>query len=143
MDQLIEFASNNALLVGGTVLMAIAVLIYELRQRAQSVFEVTPVQAVQLINRQGARVLDIRDQDKFSGGHIAGALNLPGGKIGDAQGKKLKKNKPVVVVCDNGVSSSRCVEPLRKEGFESTFSLQGGLGAWQRDNLPLVNGKSS
>ena len=143
MDQLIEFTSNNALLVGGTVLMAIAVLLYEIRQRAQAVFEVTPAQAVQLINRQGARVLDIREQDKFAGGHIAGALNLPGGKIDEAQGKKLKKNKPVVVVCDNGVSSGRCVEPLRKEGFESTFSLQGGLTAWQRDNLPLVDGKAS
>jgi len=143
MDQLIEFTGNNALLVGGTVLMAIAVLFYEIRQRAQSVFEVTPTQAVQLINRQGARVLDIREQEKFVGGHIAGALNLPGGKIDEARGKKLKKNKPVVVVCDNGVSSARCVDPLRKEGFDAAFSLQGGISAWQRDNLPLVADKSS
>jgi rhodanese-related sulfurtransferase len=142
MDQLIEFTNNNLLLVSGTFLMALAVVFYEIRQRAQSVFEISPTQAVRLIN-QGARVVDVREADKFTLGHIIGALNFPGGKIDPAQGKRLKKNKPVLLVCDNGMSSGRCVDPLRKEGFESTFSLQGGLAAWQRENLPLDSGKAS
>jgi rhodanese-related sulfurtransferase len=142
MDRLIEFTNNNLLLVAGSVLMALAVVFYELRQRAQSVFEVTPLQAVRLIN-QGARVIDVRSPENFSSGHINGSLNLPGGDMTQDAGKKLKKNKPVVLVCDNGLTSARCIEPLRKAGFESAFSLQGGLTAWRRDNLPLFSETAS
>lgn len=141
MAQIIEFTNNHPLLVAGTFLMLIAVLTYELRLRGRAVFEVTPTQAVRLIN-QGARVVDVREQAAFDAGHIAEALHMPAAGLTEAAGRKLKKNKPVVLVCDAGNASGRCVEPLRKAGFESAFSLQGGLAAWQRDNLPVVATRS-
>ena len=52
--------------------------------------------------------------------------------------KRLKKQRTVILVCDNGTNSSRCTDQLRQEGFESVFSLQGGLSAWQQENLPVV-----
>jgi rhodanese-related sulfurtransferase len=44
----------------------------------------------------------------------------------------------VLTVCDNGTAASRAANALRKAGFESVFSLKGGLGAWRADNLPVV-----
>jgi rhodanese-related sulfurtransferase len=44
----------------------------------------------------------------------------------------------VIVVCDNGVASGRCSDGLRSAGFESAYSLRGGLAAWQQENLPVV-----
>ncbi len=62
---------------------------------------------------------------------------------GNVQGPKLKKAQTVLVVCDSGTRSSQVVNTLRKNGVETVFSLQGGLGAWQRENLPIVSGKDA
>ena len=137
MDRLIEFTNNNPLLVAGTVMMALAVIFYELRMRTRGLVAVGTAQAVQLINN-GARVVDVRDAAQFDAGHIVGAVQAAPDALTDD--KRQKKNHPVIVVCDNGINSGRCIDQLRKAGFESAYSLRGGLSAWQQDNLPLIAG---
>ena len=136
MDRLLEFTNNHPLLVAGTIMMALAVIFYELRIRTRGLVAVTTAQAVQLING-GARVVDVREQAAFDAGHIVGAIRLAPEQLADD--KRLKKNRPLIVVCDNGLSSSRCGDQLRAAGFESAYSLRGGLSAWQQENLPLVS----
>lgn len=135
MDQLAEFANNHLLLVSATVLMALVVLFYEIRLRGRGLTEISTAQAVQLINK-GARIVDLRDQQAFDAAHIVGAIRVPSDEL--SADKRLKKNRAVLVICDNGVSSSRCIDGLRKAGFDSAFSLKGGLAAWRQENLPLV-----
>ena len=137
MDRILEFTNNHPLLVTGTMLMALTVIFYEIRLRARGLVAITTAQAVQLINK-GARVVDIRDQEQYDAGHIVGALRAAVDNL--ESDKRLKKNRPVLLVCDNGINSSRCIDQLRNAGFESVFSLQGGLAAWQQENLPLVSG---
>ena len=65
--------------------------------------------------------------------------NIPLAQIGDDAGlARKKKDKVVVTVCDNGLVARRAADLLRKSGFESAYSLQGGLASWRADNLPLV-----
>lgn len=136
MDRLLEFTNNHPLLVAGTIMMALAVIFYELRIRTRGLVAIGTAQAVQLINN-GARVVDVREQPQFDAGHIVGAVRAaPDALAGD---KRLKKNRPVIVVCDNGMNSGRCIDQLRGAGFDSAYSLRGGLSAWQQDNLPLVS----
>lgn len=142
MEQLIEYANNNLLLVAGTVMMVLAVVFYELRMQAGSVASVSSNQVVSLIN-QGAKVVDIRDSSHFDAGHIVDAVHIPGPELVGEQSTKLKKAKSIVLVCDNGSKSGQSAAAMRKEGFDNTFSLQGGMAAWQRDNLPVVASKSS
>ncbi len=139
MQEFLKFANDNALLVTATVLMALAVLFYELRQRSRRVFEVSCPQAVRLINA-GAKIVDVRDSRRFEAGHIIDSINIPSDQL--AKDKRLPgKAKAVIVVCDRGVVSLRSVEELRKAGFEHAYSLRGGVEAWSQDNLPLVTGK--
>jgi len=140
MGQLIEYANNHPVLFAGTWLMALVVIFYEIRLRSRSLYEVSTAQAVQLINR-GGRVVDIREPDRFAAGHVVDAIRVPADRLASGDDKRLKKNRPVIVVCDNGAASGRCVEPLRKAGYEQSYSLRGGIAAWQRDNLPVVSGK--
>ncbi|MDH4073129.1 MAG: rhodanese-like domain-containing protein [Gammaproteobacteria bacterium] len=49
----------------------------------------------------------------------------------------------MLTVCDAGLSSSRAASSLRKLGFESVYSLKGGITAWTQANLPLVTGKKT
>lgn len=137
MDQLLEFVSNNTLLAAGTVAMALAVIFNELRIKADGLSAITATQAVRLING-GAKVVDVRDKDNFAKGHIVDAVNIPAADLSGELPNKLKNAKSIVLVCDTGGKSGQLVNSLRKSGVETVFSLQGGLGAWQRDNLPVV-----
>ena len=142
MDQLLEFIGENTLLAAGTVAMAMAVLFNELRLKAGTLAAITATQAIRLING-GARVVDVRDADSFTKGHIIDSINIEAGDLSGELPPKLKKAQTVLVVCDSGTRSSQVVNTLRKNGVETVFSLQGGLGAWQRENLPIVSGKDA
>ena len=137
MGKIFEFAANNPLLAAGTIAMALAVLFYELRQKAGSIASLSATQAVQLIN-QGAHVVDIREPAQFDTGHIVDAINIPADELAGAMDKKLKKAKSIIIVCDSGMRSGKAVAALRKSGHETAFNLHGGLTAWRTDNLPVV-----
>ncbi len=137
MGKIFEFAANHPWLATATITMALAVIFYELRQKASGLTSLSSAQAVRLIN-QGARVIDIRDQEQYETGHIVDAINIPASELAAHVDKKLKKAKSIVVVCDNGMRSGQAVATLRKSGHDNAFNLQGGLAAWRNENLPVV-----
>lgn len=137
MARLIEFSLRHPLLVGATLLALVAAVVYEIWQRGQANVAISAQEAVRLIN-QGATVVDLRDAGKFSGGHIVDSVNLSPAEVTGDPEARLKKKRPVLLVCDNGSHSARLVDSLRKAGFENAWSLEGGLASWQRENLPVV-----
>lgn len=98
-------------------------------------------EAVRLIN-QGATVVDLREAAKFAAGHIVDAINVTASDLKSQPESRIKKKKPVLLVCENGSASARLVAPLREAGFEVAWSLDGGLAAWERENLPVVANRS-
>jgi rhodanese-related sulfurtransferase len=48
----------------------------------------------------------------------------------------------VVLVCKAGQTAGDAAKRLRKAGFERVHILDGGIGAWQQADLPLVKGRS-
>lgn len=138
MDQLIEFSNAHPLLVAGTILIALAVIFYELRMKAGGLTKISTVQAVRLIN-QGARVIDIRDKTQFDAGHIVNAIHIPAAELDEEGDKRLKNSKSIILVCDNGSKSAQCIAPMKKNGRENIFSLQGGLAGWRQENLPVLS----
>lgn len=98
---------------------------------------VSPAQAVQLINREKAVLIDVSEPAEFAGGHAVGSKNVPLGNL-EASGD-LPKNKtlPVVVVCPSGTRAVRAAATLKKLGFEKPHVLAGGLAAWREANLPI------
>ncbi len=49
----------------------------------------------------------------------------------------LPKDKPIIVVCEQGNSAGRVAGTLRKEGYTQAVVLEGGLRAWLKDGMPL------
>ncbi|MBS9403402.1 rhodanese-like domain-containing protein [Halomonas sp. TRM85114] len=137
IDQLIDFVQNHPLLVGAFLLVLTAWIAYEIRSSGAS--GVTSSQATQLINREDAIVVDIREAGDFKAGHIAGARNLPQSRL-DTRLSELDKfkDKPVIVVCKHGQSSGAALAKLVKAGFERAVKLKGGMSQWQADGLPVV-----
>ena len=140
MGELIAFANTHPILASLVVVFLIATLSYEVRLRGKALIQVSTNMAVGLINR-GALVVDVRPKEAYSAGHIVNARNITVDEIVREPGViKKKKDKLVLTVCDTGQTSKRAADALRKAGYESAFSLQGGLTAWRNDNLPLVRG---
>lgn len=100
---------------------------------------VSLLKATQLINQGKTLLLDVRDAAAFGNGHLRDARNIPLADLPQRVGELEKfKSKPVVVVCQSGVQSSRAVGILKKAGFAEVFSLDGGFKAWQEQGLPVA-----
>ena len=143
MDRIFEFAGNNALLVSALMISFFVAIFFELRRKASGLVNVDPVAAVGLINNN-AIVLDVRSADAHARGHIVGARNIPTDEL-DAKISTLAefKSTPIIAVCESGISSTRSVNALRKEGFESVYGLKGGMAGWSQAGLPVVTGKKT
>lgn len=100
----------------------------------------SPAQAVQLINKDKAQVIDVCEPAEFAAGHVAGAKNIPLSQLGSAKGLPSNKATPLVVVCAAGMRSAKAAAQLKQMGYEHAQSLQGGLKAWRDANLPVDKG---
>ena len=138
MADLVEFAGNHTLLVLGLIGSWGLVMVYELRLKAQNVTNVNPTDAVRLINK-GAMIIDVRSAAAFQTGHIVNARHIAFADVGSNKIiAKKQKNKTFLTVCDDGSNSGKAANILRNAGYDSAFSLKGGLKNWQTENMPLV-----
>ena len=138
MQRLLEYATNHQALSLLAVVAVLAVLIYELRERARGAGAVSPQDAVRLMN-QGAALLDVRATEEFAAGHIRGARNLPLERLTDSlDGLKRFKDKPVIVYCEHGANAGTAMRQLAQQGFGKVVSLRGGLSAWRAEQLPVA-----
>lgn len=143
MDRFLEFAGNHTLLVFALVTSLFLIVFMELRRKAAGLTSVVAADAVKLINND-AVVLDLRSNESYAHGHIVNSRNVPYDEL-DAKLEKLGslKSKPVVAVCDAGITSTKAVDTLRKAGFEFVYALKGGMNGWSQDGLPVVTGKKT
>ena len=133
-----EFISDNVWLVLAAVVSGGYVIWPLISRTAGGQREIGAMEAVQMMNRKDAVVLDVREQGEFSNGHISGSKHIPLGAL-EKRADDLKKfaKKPIVVVCASGARSRGACATLKKLGFEDVYLLSGGLGAWQQASLPV------
>ena len=143
MDRFIEFAGNNPLLVTALIGSFLFAVFYELRRKAGGLVNVDASAAVQLINNN-AVVVDLRTAESYGRGHIVGARNLTPDEVTAKISSVAKdKSKPLIAVCESGISAQRTVATLRKQGYESVYNLKGGMNGWVSAGLPVVTGKKT
>jgi rhodanese-related sulfurtransferase len=143
MDRLIEYFTHHTLLASAAVVLAIVVIAYEMRTRGQNVAAISPQDVIRLMN-QGALLIDLRPQEQYVAGHVAGARLMSGEQILKAsEALKKYKEKVVVVYDDSGPLSASARRQLTAQGFSKAFNLRGGLAAWRSENLPLAKGQGA
>jgi rhodanese-related sulfurtransferase len=141
LDQFLVFLQKspfNMLLLGLAVSSG-AMLLWPLLSRPfRATHEIGAFEAVQLINRRDALVLDVRDTGDYAAGHIASAKHLPEAQLADRM-KELEKfkSRPIIVSCRTGTRAHVVSGLLRKQGFTEAFALRGGIAAWQQASMPL------
>jgi rhodanese-related sulfurtransferase len=94
-------------------------------------------QAVQLINREKAVVIDVCTKDEYAAGHVANSRNVPLADLESSKNLPTNKALPLVLVCATGARSSRAIATLTRLGHQRVHVLAGGLAAWREANLPV------
>lgn len=128
---------DNIFLVA-IALLSGSMLVWPLLRRGAGGPSVSTLEATQMINRQDALMLDVREQAEYAQAHILNARGLPLSQLEARIGDLEKfKDKPLIVYCATDNRSSTAVATLKKRGFSNVFSLSGGFAAWQSAGLPV------
>ena len=141
MERLPEFVGNHLFLF--SLLMSILILlVWNLYGDFLSGVKMAlPDDVTRLINREDAKVVDLRSQKDFESGHIIDAINISADQLGNQLDKlKQYREKGVIFCCANGSVSAKEARKLMNEGYEKVYCLKGGLLTWQNANLPLTKG---
>ena len=137
----LEFLSQHWIYSLVLVMMLGALAYIEIfHQASDEAIEVSAL--VQLINRADPLLIDIRPAQSYAMGHIEGSISIPKQDFQEkieGYRKKLKK-RPLIVICNLGRSALKIHEQLLKMDFNSRYLL-GGLEAWQKQGMPIVNHK--
>jgi rhodanese-related sulfurtransferase len=134
----VKFVLNNIWLVLAAIVSG-SILVWPLiNRRLSGVPEVGALQAVQLLNRKDAVMIDVREPAEFNAGHAPNARNIPLAQLDKRIGELEKfRNRPAVIVCQTGGRSHAATSALKKAGFTEVVVLAGGIGAWQQANMPV------
>lgn len=84
--------------------------------------------------------VDVRSEDELSDdwGHIHGVRSVPMGRLMEAGLPTVKKDTPVVLVCQNGRQSRTCAIHLKDLGFKEVYHLVGGMVRWNAEERPIA-----
>ncbi len=139
MEHLPEFIENHLLLSAGFVVVLFMLIKAEFDHQTSRASQLSPANAVRLMNSDDALILDVRTASEYGSGHITNAINVPLSALQE----KLKdfapyRNKPVLVYCNSGNISTKACKILRKGEFSNVHNIAGGVQGWQDANLPLT-----
>lgn len=132
-----EFFKQNVMLIGLAIGSGLALLLPMLSRSVAGITTLSVTEAVMLMNRKTALVLDVREADEFAQGHLQGARHVPLSQL-STRLKELEKfrDKPVLVVCERGRRANAAAKLLKAQNFTTLNVLKGGMLAWTDAKMP-------
>ncbi|MFD1007921.1 rhodanese-like domain-containing protein [Oceanisphaera ostreae] len=140
MQEYLDFFTNNTMLVVVWFGLVIAIIAMTIISKLSKVLIVSAQEAVMLINKQDGVVIDVRGAEEFRKGHIASAINVPAAQLKANNLNLIQKyqNKPILLVCETGVTTNGIGRLLTKGDFTQVHALRGGMVDWRTQNLPVT-----
>ena len=82
-------------------------------------------------------LIDVREDNEWNKGHIAGAAHLGKGIIErDIEGVVPNKDQEIILYCGGGFRSALAADALKKMGYTSAVSMDGGWRGWTEQGFP-------
>jgi rhodanese-related sulfurtransferase len=132
------FVQENWMLILVFVLSGAMLAWQWIAPRFSAVKSVNTAEATQLINRENALLLDVREPKEYAGGQLPSAIHIPLSQLSGRASELAKYTaRPIIAYCDIGRRGRMAGGALAKAGFKAIYSLDGGFAAWKKDGLPL------
>ena len=135
METLFLFIGENYIVF---FLLLFFILLLFLHEKNQGGKKIDSNEVTRLINKEDGLLFDLRSSSEYSSGHIVGAYNVePKQILEKINSLKTPKERPIILICRTGSSSSSAGKELKKVGFQSINVMSGGMMSWQSQGLPL------
>lgn len=99
--------------------------------------DVTPAEASVGTGSGGIQFIDVRGEAEFEARHAPNSVNVPLAKLSEDM-PKMDASKPTYVICEVGLRSEDAAAQLAAAGFTDVRHVKGGLAAWVKAGLPVV-----
>lgn len=121
------------------MLKVAALLLFSSFCHAQ-VAQLEPQQLIkQIQNKELLIIIDVRTEDEYTQGHIAGAINIPYNHLLQHQDKiTAYKDQQVILYCRSGRRAEIAATTLQELGFKKLIDLNGHMILWEQLRYPLV-----
>lgn len=87
--------------------------------------------------------IDVRSEEEYAAGHIAGSINVPGGQaVQRADDFVPVRNAEIVFISNDSARAVMAAYWFRQMRFKNVYILQGGLNAWKGSGRRLLDGAS-
>jgi rhodanese-related sulfurtransferase len=121
--------------------MAHAPKFLKLVQAAKKLVKETNVPAVKRRMDAGEKfvLIDVREDNEWLKGHIAGAVHMGKGVIErDIEERCPDSSTKLILYCGGGFRSALVAENLQKMGYTNVESMDGGWRSWLEAGLPTA-----
>lgn len=98
-----------------------------------------PAELAQLITQGAVVAIDTRDVHAFGRAHLPKAVHMPLEEIENRVAELFMQPGTPILYCRSGDKSKELSNKLGEQNVEVGF-LEGGLLAWEAENLPIVRG---
>jgi len=138
-QQLLQFIQNHWALCLAFVATLAFLIFEELKGKMGGIARISPQNATILLNRENATIIDLRNQNAFSSGHIINSFNIERNGF-DTHIHKIEshKNHPIILLDEADNHIAAIGTKLKKSGFTKIYLLSGGLQAWKNAQLPIT-----
>lgn len=100
--------------------------------------EITPEELSRQVNQGNITVIDIRENEEFSAGHLPSAIFIPRGFLElRIEATAPERDQAICLYCGGGNRSALAARSLQELGYTKVFSLEGGISRWIRENRPV------
>lgn len=146
MQDIYYFINQNVMLCAAWLGVLVLLILVDLKERLYGPKGLATTELTNLINQHDALVIDLRSSSDYSKGHITKAESFGASELRDSatllksvESKlKSKTDKPVVLVCKDGISSKQQAFKLKSKGLAKVSYLNGGMNMWKSEGLPTV-----
>jgi rhodanese-related sulfurtransferase len=88
--------------------------------------------------REGARLVDVREDNEWARGRARGAEHIGRGVIErDIEAAVPDRGAELILYCGGGYRSALAADNLRRMGYTNVYSLAGGWTAWTEAGAPV------
>lgn len=128
---------NKFIFISAVIVVALAIMSYTLLGGSKFL---NAIEFQEKTTDANAQVVDIRNSEDYSQGHIPNAVNIDyNSKFFLESFSDLNKDLPLYIYCKTGVRTAEAAPLLESAGFGEVYYLKGGINAWKEAGLEIVS----